>query len=163
MGFSPKWEFVYGSRTVQLQDNPKSHNVYKEIVDKYNLKFVIPFGEVWYGEIYGEGVQKGYSYGIKGRDVMFFDVMKDGKYLDWETISGENHAFGPCKAVPYWREKFNLESIKRQCTGVSGIDLAPTPEGFVVRPRHERTSHMGRVILKFINPDYLLKDNTEFH
>ncbi len=36
-------------------------------------------------------------------------------------------------------------------------------EGVVVKPVVERSSSlMGRVILKYINPEYLLKDQTEF-
>jgi hypothetical protein len=36
-------------------------------------------------------------------------------------------------------------------------------EGVVVRSKEEDRCHIGRKILKAINPEYLLKDQTEYH
>lgn len=85
-GWNPRYEFVYGSRRVQLQN--KKHagfyhdslgNVYWEAVVKYNLEGRIPEGVVVYGEVYGDGIQKGYKYGLEGeRRLACFDVEVDG-------------------------------------------------------------------------------------
>ena len=73
-GWLPKYEFVYGSHNVQLQDHWANNgfyeksigkNIYWEAVEKYDLKHVLKPGDVVYGEIYGDGIQKGYLYDCK--------------------------------------------------------------------------------------------------
>jgi len=181
---APKYEFVFGSRKVQLQDpgrvagtgfyerqangeGPPPGNVYAEAVRKYNLR-KIPLGYVVYGEIYGSGIQKGYTYGCKQGEhkVAFFDLMINGQYQDdyefrrWATIVG-------LPVVPQlWSGKYeSLDQMKALTVGDSVLcHEQPCMEGVVVKPEHERWDpSLGRVILKVVSDQYLLGDQSEFH
>lgn len=172
LGIIDKWQFVYGSHNVQLQDKllGKTYyetNIYAEMVKKYNLKELLPKGYVVYGEICGDGIQKGYTYGCKKgeRKLAIFDVMKDGRYLDFL----EARTWVEDKGLPtvplLYRGKFDLEKLKALTVGNSVLE--PTQkviEGVVIKPEVEQATHMGRKVLKLISDEYLLnKNNTEFH
>lgn len=170
----PEFEFVYGSHNVQLQSKMLytgyyDKNVYAETVIKYNLKDVLKPGEVVYGEVYGDGIQKDYTYGCKPgeRKLVIFDVMVNGSYLD--PIMGKKWV--EARLLPYapvlYTGPFNKEKILELRDGKSV--LAPKQkvrEGVVVKPISEQMCFMGRKMLKFISDEYLLKnqDNeTEAH
>jgi RNA ligase (TIGR02306 family) len=170
-GKEHKWEFVYGSRNVQLQDDPSKPtpdfgNVYLEMVKKYNLKNKLPKGVVIYGEIYGDGIQKGYAYGLRagGHDVVFFDAMFDGVY---QNNPDRYLEFLGLPSVPVvFRGPFSKEAVKKLSGGPSVLDFkTKAREGVVIHPEVESQHPMlGRKILKFINDEYLLKaDMTDFH
>jgi len=167
LGLAPKYEFVYGSHNIQLQENPCEANIYWEIVEKYKLRQVLKPGEVVYGEIYGDGIQKGYTYGCqKGvREIVFFDVMVNGKYLDNYGF----RCFFVDRRLPLVPEiyfgPFSLKIIKDLMKKPSQLSPAQsTMEGVVIKPYKEEASRIGRKVLKFINDGYLLqKDLTEFH
>ena len=170
-GRARHWEFVYGSRNVQLQDDtgkptPDFGNVYLEIVKKYDLKNTVTLDMVLYGEIYGDGIQKGYSYGLGPgqHDVVFFDVMRDDAYLSNPDVYIE--AFGLPFVPVVYRGPFNKEKVRQLSTGPSVLHpQTKVREGVVVRPVIE-TQHpmLGRKILKSISDEYLLRtDMTDFH
>ncbi len=171
VGLAPKWEFVYGSHNVQLQTKllAKTHypsNVYAEAVEKYRLRDVLQPGEIVYGEVYGDGVQKGYTYGCAAgeRKLALFDVMVDGKYLDPYAFEKWAQARGIPRVPVLQRGPFDLR-VARGLTVGSSV-LAPCQkvrEGVVVKPLHETTTHIGRKMLKFISDEYLLRDQTDFH
>lgn len=177
LGWLPRWEFVYGSHNVQLQDKPGkavyySSDVYGEAVKSYNLKHSLPEGFVIYGEIYGDGIQKGYSYGLESgkRSLVIFDVMD----------SRTNEFLSPaaflsfCKmwdlpVVPLLFKGLYTEEKARELAKGDSV-LAPAQkvrEGIVIKPAEETVCYMGRKVLKLINDDYLLRtveeDLTEFH
>lgn len=173
-GMLPEWEFVYGSHNVQLQDKPGrtvyyAKDVYGEAVKLYDLKNVIPKGYVIYGEIYGDGIQKGYTYncGPGARRLVVFDVMdsRTNEYLS------PVECFNFCKQwdldhVPLlFRGPFNEAHAKLLSQGDSV--LAPAQkvrEGVVIKPLKDEKCYIGRKVLKLINDDYLLRDdNTDFH
>lgn len=91
-GWLPEWEFCWGSRNVQIQ-NKLYHtgyydvDVYTKIVKQYDLKNIIPKGYAIFGEIVGDGIQKGYTYGCGPgeHELYVYDVMKDEKYLDYDV------------------------------------------------------------------------------
>jgi RNA ligase (TIGR02306 family) len=170
-GLNPKWEFVYGSHNVQLQNkggkNAFSDNVYKRIVNEHHL-LKIPKGQVWYGEIFGSGIQTGYEYGFKdGKvDVAFFDIMVWDYYLDFEIVVTIIEGFGE-QVVPYYRDNYYSDVMLNTLNDpklVSHIDGITSPvEGFVIRPEHERDFYGGRLILKLLSDEYLLiKDNSDW-
>jgi RNA ligase (TIGR02306 family) len=179
-GWLPEWEFVYGSRNVQLQDRGSGattfyeENVYAEAVKKYRLKEVLDKGYVLYGEIYGDGIQKGYTYGCgKGeRKLAVFDVQIQSHlnpnsqlYLDSAQL-GQFVLDTKLPSVPIiYVGEYDEARIKSMAVGESVV--APSQkirEGVVIRPLHEAVSICGRKILKLINDDYLLKaDTTENH
>lgn len=178
LGLLPAWQFCWGSRRVQIQAKPdKTHggfksekqgvefgDVYTKIKNKYHLPKRIPKNYVVYGEIVGWGIQKGYLYNCGKDEHKFYvyDVMKDGKYLDW----GDAKKF--C-------EDIGLEMVTEMYVGPYSNDklmeyLPINPismevnEGIVVTPVKDRTSPvMGRVKLKYINLEYLMQNTTEFN
>jgi len=99
--FGNKWaeyEFVVGSHNVEKGSDSNGFydtNVWYEIADKYKIKeklwdYVksetmdpeIGDGIVLYGEIYGEGIQKGYDYGLKDIKFAGFDIVEKDRYLN---------------------------------------------------------------------------------
>lgn len=171
----PEYEFVYGSHNVQLQNKllAKTYyntNVYSEAVHKYDLKKIIPKGTVVYGEIYGDGIQKGYTYGCKQgeRKLVIFDIMINDKYVDvyeFEAILSFWKPICPMelKSPPeIYCGPFNKEKIKELTNGNS--ILCPTQkvrEGVVVKPLENATCIIGRKMLKFISDEYLLRNQNE--
>jgi RNA ligase (TIGR02306 family) len=176
-GLNRKWEFVYGSHNVQLQDGGDkardafADNVYKRVVDDHGLPHKVPFGHLWYGEIVGDGIQTGYNYSYtEGNvDVFFMDV-KDSEtqqYLDFADAVTEVELAGE-KMVPYAPWKFNMQEVLALLNNpdvTSEVDKLTKPiEGFVVRPMKEQKFYGGRKILKVLSDEYLLrKDNTDWH
>jgi len=169
LGLLPKYEFVFGSRNVQLQDGGTgfySKNVYRKIKLQYDLKSKLLPGECIYGEIVGDGIQKGYTYGCGQDQHRFYayDVMKDGKWLDPEAF------FKFCfdrdiPAVPVlYVGPYSAEIVEKLKKGDSTIGGQLVREGVVIKPAID-TNHYacGRKVLKAINEEYLLRDNTDFH
>lgn len=172
LGLAPKYEFVYGSRNVQLQNKSTyngyySENVYLKMVKKYNLEEKLVPGEVIYGEIYGDGIQKNYSYGCeKGEQkAVFFDLIFNGEYLSFDNFFLTLYMRNLPMAPIVYTGRFNLDALKDHTKGPSRLcPKQEVREGIVVRPEHkEENSYAGRKILKMINDEYLLKDNTEYH
>jgi len=169
-----KYEWVYGSHNVQLQDGKGDeafcHNVYGRIVEDHCLKKKVHYGQVWYGEIVGPGIQKGYGYGIpEGEiDVYFYDIWNVGteKYISFDLMVDRVERVNE-KAVPYTEGDFNLAHVMdlAQCDGPSYVDGKTAPiEGYVIRPLDEASFYGGRLILKLLTDEYLLKkDNSDWH
>ncbi len=97
-----EWEYVYGSHNIEKGSDSQgfySTDIWKEIADKHNLStklwkyFKTYRGNknlgtniIFYGEIYGPGIQGDkYTYGLKEKDIKFFDLTLDGNY--------ENHDY----------------------------------------------------------------------
>jgi len=171
VGLAPKHEFIYGSHNVQLSQKLLykgyyDKNVYADAVVTHNLKEKLGPGQVVYGEIYGPNIQKGYGYGLKEGQtkLIVFDVMQDGKYLNHINIPifGALHSLD---VVPVLYEgKFAEVDLDKIVGGKSSLcGCQKIREGVVVRPQVEAKCHIGRKILKSINSEYLLKENTEFH
>lgn len=169
---APEYEFVFGSHNVQLQDSPfdKTYygtNVYAKMISQYNLKEVIPKGYALYGEIVGDGIQKGYSYGCKPGEhrLYLFDIMKDGTYLDDAEFVQAVVDLNLPKVPVIYRGPYNKDKIKELVSGSSILDPSQhVREGIVVKPVKEQKTYMGRKIVKLINEEYLLnKSNTEWH
>jgi len=178
--FFRDYEFLYGSHKVQIAKSASraknsyySEDVYGQIAKRYQLKDIIPEGYILYGEIYGKGIQKGYTYGLPSElreydtDVVFFDVKKDGEYLNYD----EFYEFCKKRALPktpilYQGLYPGLDKVKEMTKGNSVLWAdQKMREGVVVKSYIEENNHnCGRKILKAISEDYLLlKDNTEFH
>jgi RNA ligase (TIGR02306 family) len=173
-GFAPKWEFVYGSHNVQLQSKLLykgyyDKNVYAEAVKKYDLEKKLEYGEVIYGEIYGDGIQKGYTYGCKPgeRKCVFFDLMRNNEWLN----PGDFEDFATLLGLPTVPDLYvgPFDKVKILALRDGDSVLAPTQkvrEGVVVKPLKEETCYMGRKMLKYISDNYLLKnqdDESEAH
>ena len=174
LGLTPKYEFVYGSHNVQLQDkfhyngyHSENGNVYAEAVDKYRLREVIPKGHVVYGEIYGDGIQKGYAYGCAHgeRRLVIFDVKIDGTYVDhgsverWTCDRQLPHA-----PIEYIGRFIDREFVKQFVDGPSSLcSDQKIREGIVIKPTKEQMTYMGRKILKLKSDNFLLNAEDDTH
>lgn len=171
-GRAPKFEFVYGSHNVQLQNKfiytgYYDKNIYAEIVKKYKLDEILKEGEVIYGEIYGSGIQKNYNYGCKPDEIKFvaFDLFKNDLYVDFSELEKFCKNAGLPLVPVLSRGNFNLEKAKELTKGNSVLcPEQKVREGIVIKPVKDQKCHAGRKILKLISDDYLLqKGNTDFH
>ncbi|MFA5021377.1 MAG: RNA ligase family protein, partial [Patescibacteria group bacterium] len=171
-------EFVYGSHNVQLTnkfirtngyyEKLGVGNVYAKIVKQYQLQDKLKKGEVLYGEIYGDGIQKNYVYGCKQGEhkLVVFDLMVDGQYCSPAQMTGWCDMVDLTHVpILYWGP-FSLEHAKKLTEGNSV--LCPTQkvrEGVVIKPAEETNHpHLGRKVLKLISDAYLLdKQNTDNH
>lgn len=167
---NPEYEFVHGSRRVQLQNVSYngfySDNLYSKIVTQYGLEESIQYNSCIYGEVYGSGVQKHYEYGKDHGEhgLVVFDIMMSGKYLDYYEYIAYCAMFGLPKVPVLYVGPFHKDKIKEFISGPSVLYPGQlVREGIVIKPIKEDDSYIGRKILKCINEEYLLKDNTDFH
>jgi RNA ligase (TIGR02306 family) len=174
VGLYPEWEFVYGSHNVQLNGKRGwngfyGHNVYREAVDKHMLEQTIPKGYVVYGEIFGDGIQKGYHYGLKGeRQLRIFDVLTtkdDGtqEYMSWASVNYMSLLIGVLPAPVVYQGPFNAERVKEWEQGPSLVGPQDHREGVVIKPTYEQQTWIGRKMLRSINPEYLLINESDWH
>lgn len=167
----PQFQFVYGSHNVQYRDkNPYTgfydKNVYSEAVINYDLKNRLPKGWVVYGEIYGDGIQKGYNYDCKAGERKFvaFDLMCNGRYISPSSFRAYCNLWA-IPRVPHLGDiTYNRERMKAWSDGPSILHAKEkVREGVVIKATIESESSIGRKMLKIINDGYLLKDQSDFH
>jgi len=177
-GHLPEWEFVVGSHQVQINmaKNWKGFyptNVYVEAVKKYDLEAKIPLGQIIYGEIYGPGIQKRYGYGLADGEhaLMIFDILlstgpSDARqgYLPWQSVQNLAQYLNVPTVPVIYRGQYSKALIPRWEQGVSLVSAAQAHrEGCVIKPELEQETWIGRKILRSINPEYLLKSESDFH
>lgn len=173
-GLTPKFEFVYGSHNVQLQDkfryngyHSENGNVYDEAVKKYRLREVVCHGDVIYGEIYGDGIQKNYSYGCGDgeRKLAVFDIKRDGQYLDQDSVDYLCAFYGlPHAPIEYIGPFMSREFVRQFVDGPSTLcDKQKVREGVIIKSASEQMTYMGRKILKFKSDEFLLKTDDDTH
>jgi len=175
LGLAPKFEFCWGSRMVQLQNKGyggwfakrAGADVYREAFEKYSIKDKLKPGETVFGEVYGAKIQKGYMYdcGEGERQLVIFDVHRNGRWLDPLELQRWCEDRGLNSVPVIYIGPFSQSALKAATEGASV--MAPSQkvrEGVVVRSLQENAvEHFGRKMLKSINPQYLLDDNTDFH
>jgi len=177
-GLLPQWEFVVGSHSVQInmEKNWKGlypTNVYADAVRFYDLEAKIPLGCIVYGEIYGGGIQKGYSYGLSEKDhrLAIFDVLRTTGpaeelqgYCSWGEVKAIAELVGVPTVPVVYAGPYIKVMIPSWEQGVSLVsDAQPHREGCVIKPQVEQVTWIGRKILRSINPEYLLKSESDFH
>jgi len=164
--------FAYGSRNVQLhlQGSWKGYyktNIYAEMVHKYDLEDKLRDGEAIYGECFGSGIQKNYHYGCgqDERKLVVFDVMVNDIWLSFDEMKDFCIARELPSVPELYRGKYDYDKVVAACSGPSILaPEQPIIEGGVIKEIVEKTSYIGRKVLKIINSDYLLqKGNTDFH
>ena len=140
LGYGSEYELVFGSHNIQLQGLLKKKtfykkNVYLEMVGKYNLKEILKPNEVIYAEIYGDGIQKGYTYGCLQDEhkMVVVDVMIEGKYIDTEKAI----QFCEERELPYvpvlYKGVFDMETFDKLMKGTSKLSMTqPIKEGLVI-------------------------------
>jgi len=123
-----------------------------------------------YGEVFGGSIQS-LDYGIpKGKGLGFraFDLIVDGKYLDWCEFEAICDKFGVPTAPLLYRGPYSMNKMKELSEGNTTLNGANhIREGVVVKPVKERVDpKIGRVVLKYISTEYDLskyqeKDTTD--
>jgi RNA ligase (TIGR02306 family) len=171
-GLTPKYEFCYGSNNVQLSGKSNKsgyygEDVYGRVFSSLNIEAKLLPGEQIFGEIYGDGIQKGYAYGCKQGELKFvlFDVKMNGKWLDPDEVRKRAEAHGLRMIPELFRGPFNPEAAKELTLGDSV--LAPSQkvrEGVVIKSILGYNEGCGsKRALKMISEKYLDKDQTDFH
>ena len=145
IGRMPEHQFCYGSNNVQLQAKPYTgyyeDNVYAEACKKYNLHLKLQPNETVYFEIYGCGVQKGYTYGHTNdsRSIAVFDVKvlsEDKQSTRWLTVD-ELTIWCAERMLPMvpiiYRGPHSLAKAQECTKGDSLIGKQKVREGIVIR------------------------------
>lgn len=163
-------EFYVGSHYFAKKPDEKivywqaayKHNVEEKVRDlttELQATKLILFGEVY-------GVQD-LRYGIssqEGIELRLFDIFLNDKYVDYDVFV----SLAEKMEIPICPERFRGPFCKESLPAYSegkAFQGDHIREGVVIRPVKERWDYgPGRVILKKINPEYLLRrKGTEFH
>jgi RNA ligase (TIGR02306 family) len=121
---------------------------------------------ILFGEVYGSKVQS-FTYGLKGQiGFRAFDLLVDGKYVDWEEFARLCEACGVTYVPIVAQGPFSLDWVRQLSNGdtlVPGAAGSNIREGVVVKPLSERTDPtVGRVILKYLSDDYLFGEKSDY-
>lgn len=178
VGLAPKEEFCYGSNNVQLQDRPGhtgfyGEDVYGKVFAQLDVKNRLRLGETIFGEIYGDGIQKNYSYGCGSGEHRFvlFDVrilQDDGtfRWLNPDEVMRYAEARGFNTVPELYRGEFKSLDFVREFTKGNSV-LVPSQkirEGVVVKSLDKYDEMGHNRALKVISEDYLAdSSNTDFH
>lgn len=139
----------------------------RSFYEKYKLELVLQ------GEIVGEGIQ-GNKLKLRGQTVYFFNVFEitDYRYMDYSNVVWALQAMD-LPMVPLITEYFELlddiDQLVSSATIKSAINSEVWAEGVVIRPMQEQMDMLlstqnfnnGRVTFKVINPEFLIKYNSE--
>ncbi len=128
-----------------------------EALAKYHRQVIL------FGEILGSDVQS-LDYGYKGHEGYYaFDLMVDGRYLDYDVFEAYCWRYGIPMAPYLYHGPFNLEKIREFSKGPTHLEAGHLCEGVVVKPLIERTDpRVGRVVLKYVSDDFLLAKKSDF-
>jgi RNA ligase (TIGR02306 family) len=156
---------LIGPKWVSYLTGPSQLDVYWTIAKKYNLEEKlkrIP-NTIVFGEIYGATIQAGFPYDTsQGEPIKFrvFDIMKDGKYLDWDTMVSLAHTLGLETVAEIYRGLWDKEAVialaEKDDPIAAAVGKTQIQEGVVVKPIKETTHpKLGRLVLKIISNRYL--------
>ena len=170
--FGNEWidyEYVYGSHNVIKGSDVNgfySTDIWKTAAEKYKLKENLWFlakllgksglgkGIIFYGEVYGPGVQgEKYNHNQKELSLAFFDIELNGEYVNrniFDNITSYDYAF-PTIPVLY-RGKYSKETVDTFVINQFIEETKIPHEGVVV----SHISGERQKVAKFINPDYLI-------
>jgi RNA ligase (TIGR02306 family) len=112
---------------------------------------------ILFGEVYGSRIQK-LDYGQKrGLGFAAFDLYVDGKYLDYDAFSALCRTHGVPTVPELGRGPYALDFVRSLSGGPTTLPGNHIREGVVVKLARERSdARVGRVVLKYLNDDYLL-------
>ncbi len=180
-----KWigySFTYGSHLVEKGSDSQGFydtDIWQQMSDKYDIKAKlwayckrnmtpeqIGSGFIIYGEVYGEGIQKNYNYGLKEIRLALFDIEINGGYIAdsaFQYIVAADEFGLKLPFVEYLYEGKWSREIQDKLVG-GYINGTKTPhEGIVIKS----VDGDRRKRAKCVNPEYLIhseKHNlTDFH
>jgi len=166
-----KWiefEYIYGSHNVEKGSDSQGFydiDVWNTIAENYKIKdklwkFILDnytpkslgSGIILYGEIFGQGIQKNYDYGLITLKIESFDIQLNGSYLCDNEFQIINKDLNICDTVEYLYTGKWSKSIQDSLVFNKYIDGTKIPhEGVVVKC----IDGDRRKISKVINPEYL--------
>lgn len=160
--------FLIGSRNRFLNTTDKFHNLQKLVEEiKPNIELLKQFISkpiTLYGEVYGDGIQKGVKY-CKEPKIKFFDIKYDGNYLPYSiALEALKHYKLPCVEPIQFvqataKNVVNLVGTKFNSIAAEGeyANLEENIcEGVVIKPFYEelQTTMGSRVIIKKKNEEF---------
>lgn len=172
----PKYEYVYGSNNVQLQERKDYQgfyggDVYGAVLEKVNAFNKLKPGETVYGELIGVGIQANYHYGYTdSHHFVLYDVKKEKEDGSQEFLNPEEaESFAKERGFDFvpvvYRGVWDKELAEKLSTGP--CDYYPkhsVKEGVVVKSRYNYGEFGSKKAYKIINPEYLdNKTNTDNH
>jgi RNA ligase (TIGR02306 family) len=162
------YEYIYGSHNCEKGSDSQgfySTDVWRTVAEKYEIKEklwslvrhlgadYIGEGVILYGEIYGAGIQKNYTYGLEDIQFAGFDVKANGEYfsIDMAQLLISVDLGLPHVEVLY-EGKWNQE-IQDNWVFNNFIEGTKVPhEGIVIKI----FSGDRKKVAKVIKPDYLI-------
>ncbi len=170
-------EFLVGSHNTIRRSKDKNllkNDLYHAIAQKYDLERICKEYHrftgsdiIFYGEVIGPGIQKGYDYGMPDHALVVFDIKVNGRYLGWDEVIFLCHQTDLDIVEEVYRGPWFLDlQDKAQAVDSYNGDKY-VREGIVVKSviGHDTNNpYLSRTIVKIMNPDYLLdKTNSDFH
>ncbi len=170
-GLADEWidyEYIYGSHNCEKGSDSQgfySTDVWRTIAEKYDIKDrlwrlvremdveELGSGVVLYGEIYGAGIQKNYTYGLDDIKFAGFDYTVDGKYLSTESTQIVISCLLELPHVEVLYDGNWSQEVQDSFVFKNFIEGTKVPhEGIVIK----HTSGERQKVAKVINPDYLI-------
>jgi RNA ligase (TIGR02306 family) len=164
-----EYEYVYGSHNVEKGSDSQGFydtDVWRTVAENYEIReklwslfkqykdyYNIEEGIVIYGEIYGEGIQKNYDYGLKDIEFAGFDVTINGGYCDSARTRDIFFNVLELPYVPYLYAGAWSQEIQDSFVFNNFIEGTKVPhEGIVIKHVNGERNKVAKVI----NPDYLI-------
>jgi RNA ligase (TIGR02306 family) len=143
--------------------------VYWQVAIRYNIEQKmqekLPQGSDWilFGEVFGKRVQD-LTYGLDTIGLRLFDIARNGLYLDYDNFVVVCDLLDLPRVPILYRGPYDKKNLANLAEG-KAFQGDHIKEGVVIKPVQERwDKRLGRVILKKINPEYLVRKNgTEFY
>ncbi len=111
-----------------------------------------------FGEVYGAGIQKGYTYGHKAPAFAAFDIQVGYEYLPYDEMVRVAAELGLTTVPLLYEGPYDLAALQVHRDGKNTLDSTHIREGIVIKARDgSRHPYHGRKIGKWISPDYALK------
>jgi RNA ligase (TIGR02306 family) len=170
-GLADEWidyEYIYGSHNCEKGSDSQgfySTDVWRTIAEKYDIKDrlwrlvremdveELGSGVVLYGEIYGAGIQKNYTYGLDDIKFAGFDYTVDGKYLSTESTQIVISCLLELPHVEVLYDGNWSQEVQDSFVFKNFIEGTKVPhEGIVIK----ELSGDRKKVAKVINPDYLI-------
>jgi RNA ligase (TIGR02306 family) len=162
------YEYIYGSHNCEKGSDSQgfySTDVWRTVAEKYLIKETlwslvkhlgadyIGEGVILYGEIYGAGIQKNYTYGLEDIQFAGFDVKVNGEYFSTDMAQLLISVDLGLPHVEVLYEGHWNQEVQDKFTFNNFIEGTKTPhEGIVVKI----FSGDRKKVAKVINPDYLI-------
>ena len=162
------YEYIYGSHNCEKGSDSQgfySTDVWKDVANKYDIRSKLwdhvrdtyepedlETGVIIYGEIYGQGIQKNYDYGLMDIKFAGFDVEVDGKYERYNSELAHFECMDLPKVELLYRGYWNKETQDKFVYDNFILGTKVPHEGVVVKSVTGDRSKVSKVI----NPSYLI-------